>query len=165
MASGTGDDDGNRGIELIDVGISQIEFVESVRVKTFDRWIAERKAISAKFTNEGEELKDQIINEAEAEVQKIEGEGQKKANQIKGKVDALVIRKYADAIKEAGEFYTFVRTLEAYKASINKDTRLILTTDSDFLRLLKGLDPVSSGPPGPKSSQRAENGTGAGPKQ
>lgn len=127
------------GIELVDVGISQIEFVESVRKKTFDRWIAERQAISAKNTNDGERMKQGIVNKATAEVEKVVGEGQQLSNEIRGKVDAEIITKYATAMNEVGEFYTFVRTLEAYEKSIKKDTRLILTTDSEFMRLLKEL--------------------------
>lgn len=138
------EDGGSRGVELIDVGISQIEFVESVQRKTFDRWIAERQAISSRNENEGVRLKQEILNRTEAEVQKIEGEGKRRSNELRGEVDAEVIRKYAQAIEEAGEFYTFVRTLEAYKTAINGDTRLILTTDSDFLRMLKRLEPAGS---------------------
>ena len=130
------------GIELIDVGISQIEFVESVRIKTFDRWIAERQAISAKNVNDGERRKQEIINKAAAEVERIVGEGQRTANEVRGDVDAEVITKYATAMNEVGEFYTFVRTLEAYEQAIDQDTRLILTTDSEFLRLLKQLQPL-----------------------
>lgn len=129
------------GIELVDVGISQIEFVESVRKKTFDRWIAERQAVSAKNTNDGERMKQEMINKAEAEVEKIVGEGQQLSNQLRGDVDAEIITKYATAMNEVGEFYTFVRTLEAYENSVKQDTRLILTTDSEFMRLLKEMPP------------------------
>lgn len=134
--------DAGRGIELVDVGISQIDFVDSVRSKTFDRWIAEREAISARNTNEGERLKAKIINETKAEVQRIEGEGQKIASETKGEADALAIQRYAEAINEVGEFYTFSRTLEAYENALNKDSRMILTTDSDFFDLLKKLQPA-----------------------
>ncbi|WP_164100928.1 protease modulator HflC [Candidatus Laterigemmans baculatus] len=130
-----------RGIELVDVGISQIDFVDTVRAKTFDRWIAEREAISARNVNEGERLKAQIINETKAEVQRIEGEGERIASETKGKADALAIQRYAEAINEVGEFYTFSRTLEAYENAISKDSRMILTTDSDFFDLLKKLQP------------------------
>ena len=78
MASTGKESDTGRGVELIDVGISQIGFVDSVRRKTFDRWVAERQAISAKNVNEGERLKAAIINETKAEVAKIEGEGEQK---------------------------------------------------------------------------------------
>ncbi len=139
-ASGNENDSVGRGIELIDVGISQIGFVESVRRKTFDRWVAERQAISAKNVNEGERLKAAIINETKAEVAKIEGEGQQKASELKGKTDAEVIKKYADAMQQTGEFYTFVRTIEAYEKSIGPDSQLILSTESPFFRLFKEME-------------------------
>ncbi|WP_417745094.1 protease modulator HflC [Rosistilla oblonga] len=131
-----------RGIRLIDIGISQIAFVDSVRIKTFDRWIAERESISARNVNEGERLKAAIINETNAEVQSIEGKGQQKASETKGQADADVIKSYAEAMNEVGEFYTFVRTLEAYEKAITKDSSLILTTDSEFFGLLKKLEPL-----------------------
>lgn len=139
LSQQVGSDPGGRGIELLDVGISQIDFVESVRIKTFDRWIAERDSISARNTNEGERLKQGIINEAKAEVERIEGEGQQQASEIKGAADAKVITRYADAINTVGEFYTFQRTLEAYEKAIGQDSRMILTTDSQLLQLLKEL--------------------------
>jgi membrane protease subunit HflC len=128
-----------RGIELIDVGISQIGFVDSVRRKTFDRWVAERQAISAKNVNEGERLKSAILNETNAEVAKIEGEGQQKASEIKGRTDAEIIKRYAEATQKTGEFFTFIRTLEAYEKSIDQDSQLILTTDSPFFRLFNDM--------------------------
>lgn len=131
-----------RGIELIDMGISQIEFVESVQRKTFDRWIAERMAIAALNVNEGERMKQEIINLAKREVQQTEGEGQREANEIIGEVDAEIIRNYASAITKTGEFYNFIRTLEVYQKGIGSDTTLILTTNSDLLGMLKKLEPV-----------------------
>lgn len=137
--SGNGAEAGGRGIELIDVGISQIDFVASVRTKTFDRWVAERQAISARNVNEGERMKQEILNAAAAEAEKITGLGKKQANEVRGEVDAEIIKEYAKAITQVGEFYTFVRTLEAYETAITKDARLILTTDSEFFGLLKKL--------------------------
>ena len=140
MASTGKESDTGRGVELIDVGISQIGFVDSVRRKTFDRWVAERQAISAKNINEGERLKAAIINETKAEVAKIEGEGEQKASEQKGKTDADVIKRYAQAIQQTGDFYTFVRTIEAYEKSIGPDSQLILSTDSPFFKLFRDME-------------------------
>lgn len=129
-----------RGIELIDVGISQLGFVDSVRRKTFDRWVAERQAISAKNINEGERLRAAIINETKAEVAKIEGEGQQKANELKGQTDAEVIKRYAEAVEQTGEFFVFVRTLEAYENSIGSGSQFILSTESPFFELFKDVE-------------------------
>lgn len=134
---GVGD---SHAIEVVDVGISKLSFVESVRQRTFDRWISEREAISMLILKEGEQQKAKILNAARSEVEKLQGLGQKEASEIRGKADAEVIRKYAEIINRSGEFYTFARTLEAYEKSFEPGTQLILTTDSSFLRLLKGLE-------------------------
>ncbi len=138
-AKNDNEENASRGIELIDVGISQSGFVESVRRKTFDRWVSERQAISARNVNEGERLKAAIINESKSEVAKIEGEGQQKANEIRGKTDADVILRFADAMKKTGDFFSFVRTLEAYEKSIGPDSQLILSTDSPFFEQFRGI--------------------------
>ena len=127
----------NRGIELVDVGISKIEFVEKVRAAAFDRLIAFYESIASKYDNEGKRTKQEILNQTEAEVQKTLGQGKQEANTIRGNVDAEIIDAYAKAIKETGGFYNFIRTLEAYKESLGANTRLILTTDSELLRLLQ----------------------------
>ena len=123
-----------RGIELVDVGLSRIEFVPQVREAAFDRAVSLMEAIATKTTSEGEQRKKEIINKTEAEVQKIEGEGKQEANILKGKADAEIIDSYAKAIRETGEFYNFIRTLEVYKEALKGETRLILTTDSALLQ-------------------------------
>lgn len=138
------------GIELVDVGISQVQFVATVRDATFDRWIEERRAISARIENVGKKESQEIVNKANAEAEQIIGEGQRTASETEGKADAQVIRRYAETINEVGDFYTFVRTLQAYETAITGDSRMILTTDSNFLRLLKegvqDLELQSGGP-------------------
>jgi membrane protease subunit HflC len=129
----------SRGIELVDVGISHIDFVDSVRMKTFERWKAERDAISTRIIKLGEEQKQQILNLTNAEVERIQGEGQRSASETRGRADAEVIKSYADGIAATGEFYTFVRTLQAYEKALSNQTQLILTTDNDFLQQLKHL--------------------------
>jgi membrane protease subunit HflC len=135
-----------RGIELVDVGLSRIEFVPQVREAAFERAVSLMEAIATKTTSEGDQRKKEIINKTQAEVQKIEGEGKQEANVLRGKADADIIDSYAKAIAETGEFYTFIRTLEAYKEALKGDTRLILTTESSLLRLIKKLDPAKLEP-------------------
>ena len=102
------------------------------------------QSIASRYTNEGERHKQEILNRTDAEVQKLLGEGSEEASAIKGKVDAEIIDVYAKAITRTGEFYNFIRTLEAYEASFGGETRLILSTDSPFLSLLRTnvLEPV-----------------------
>ena len=147
LAEGEQNEQGGRGIELVDVGISKIDFVDKVREAAFERLIAFMDSISSRHLNEGERRKQEILNQTEREVEKILGEGSQQASSIRGQADAKIIDAYATAIKETGEFYNFVRTLEAYKASMGSNTRLILTTDSDLLRLLKEGPPAPTGTP------------------
>lgn len=140
-----------RGIELIDVGIAGVNFVPQVREAAFDRIIAMMQASASFYTNEGEREKQEILNSTNAEVQRIEGEGKEESNRLRGEVEAEIITSYAKAIEQAGEFYTFVRTLEAYKKALGNDTRLILTTDSEFFRLLKEIGKAGPVIPRPKS--------------
>lgn len=134
-----GGEEGNkgRGIELVDVGISRIEFVAVVREAAFARLTAFMQSIASRYTSEGERHKQEILNRTDAEVQKLLGEGSEEASAIKGKVDAEIIDIYAKAITKTGEFYNFVRTLEAYETSLGGETRMILSTDSPFLSLLR----------------------------
>ena len=145
----TGEDrKGGRGIELVDLGISRIDFVPRVREAAFDRQIARWDSITSFYTNQGEKLKRQILNRTEARVQETLGEGRQQYNEIRGEVEARIIDAYAAAICETGEFYNFIRTLESYKEALNKGTRLILTTDSTLLKFLKdvGEAPAASEP-------------------
>jgi membrane protease subunit HflC len=146
-----------RGIELVDVGLSRIEFVPEVREAAFDRAISLMEAIAVKAISEGEQRKKEIVNKAGADSQKIEGEGQKEANILKGRVDAEIIDGYAKAIAETGEFYNFIRTLEIYKLALKGDTRMILTTDSDLLRLIKTLEPLKASSSKPSPVAAAES--------
>ena len=130
-----------RGIELVDVGLSRIEFVPQVREAAFDRAISLMEAIAIKAISEGEQRKMEIINKAKADSEKIEGQGKQEANILRGRVDAQIIDSYAKAIRETGEFYNFTRTLEVYKEALKGETRLILTTDSELLRMIKTLEP------------------------
>lgn len=133
-----------RGIDLVDIGLSRIEFVPQVREAAFERAVSLMEAIATKNTSEGEQRKKEIINRAQAEAQKIEGQGKQEANVLKGKADAEIIDAYARAIRETGEFYNFIRTLEVYKEALKGDTRLILTTDSGLLKMIKRLEPAKT---------------------
>ena len=70
-------------------------------------------------------------------MEQIESEGYKVAIETRGQADAEAIRIYADAYGRAPEFYSFTKTLETYEKTINKNTRLYLSTDSDYYQYLK----------------------------
>jgi membrane protease subunit HflC len=126
------------GIELVDVKIKRINYVEDVRKSVYGRMIAERKQIAEKFRSEGKGEAQKILGDKEKDLQEIESEAFKKAQRIKGDADAKATVIYANAYGRDPEFYSFVQTLEIYGEALNKDSSLILSTDSEFLKYLKG---------------------------
>lgn len=128
------------GIELIDVRIKRINYIDEVRTRVFERMIAERLRIAEKFRSEGAGKKAEIDGEMEKELQKITSEAYRKAEEIKGKADAEAIKIYAQAYQRDPEFYSFLKTLESYSSTIDDKTWLILSTDSDYLKYLKDIN-------------------------
>ncbi len=126
------------GIELVDVKIKRINYEEGVQESVFGRMIAERKQIAEKFRSEGQGEARKIEGEREREMKKITSEAYKTSQEIKGKADAEATQIYAEAFGKDPEFYSFVQTLDIYKQSIDKDSSLILSTDSEFLKYFKG---------------------------
>ncbi|MBY0585592.1 protease modulator HflC [bacterium] len=129
----------SRGIEIVDIGLSRVDFVETVRRAAFERLRKFMESIAAYYTNDGERKKQEIINRTMAEVSRIQGEGQQRSNETRGTIDAEIIRRYAIAINETGDFFVFMRQLKAAKTCLTGDTRIILTTDSPLLQVLKQI--------------------------
>lgn len=129
------------GIELIDVRIKHINYVEEVRRKVYERMISERTRIAEKYRSEGQGKSAEIEGKMEKELQKITSQAYRKAQEIKGKADAEAIRIYASAYNKDPEFYSFLKTLDTYKHTLDESSWLILTTDSDYLKYLKNLTP------------------------
>ncbi|MBI4593508.1 MAG: protease modulator HflC, partial [Candidatus Rokubacteria bacterium] len=125
------------GIELVDVRIKRLNYVESVREKVYARMISERKRIAAKFRSEGEGRSAEILGTMEKELRQIRSAAYRRVQEIRGKADAEATRVYGGAYNRDPEFYAFSRTLEAYKDGQNKNSTLILTTNSDYYRYLK----------------------------
>ena len=126
------------GIELVDVKIKRVNYVEEVRTSVYGRMIAERKQIAEKFRSEGQGEARKILGEKERVLKQITSEAYKTAQEIKGKADAEATNIFAKAFGIDPEFYSFRKTLEIYGESLNKDSSVILSTDSDFLRYFKG---------------------------
>jgi membrane protease subunit HflC len=126
------------GIELVDVKIKRINYIEDVQKSVYSRMIAERKQIAEKFRSEGKGEAQKILGEKERDLQSIESEAYKTAQEIKGRADAQATIIYADAYGRDPEFYSFVQTLEIYNNALDKESSLILSTDSEFLKYLKG---------------------------
>ena len=125
------------GIELVDVRIKRINYVDSVQEKVFERMISERKRIAAQYRSEGEGEAARINGEMQKELKRISSEAFRTAQEIRGRADAKATKIYGDAYNRDPEFYSFSRTLEIYREQDSQKTRMILTTDSDFYKYLK----------------------------
>ncbi len=126
------------GVELKDVRIKRVNYVDEVQRKVFDRMIAERKRIASKYRSEGDGKSAEIRGQKERELKRIQSEAYRKAQEVKGKADAEATRVYAQAYNLDPEFYAFMKSLDTYRTSLTKETWLMLGTDSEFLKYLTG---------------------------
>jgi len=128
----------NFGIELEDVKIKRINYVEEVRTSVYGRMIAERKQIAEKFRSEGKGEARKILGEKERILKKITSEAYKIAQEISGKADAEATRLYADAFGLDPEFYSFTKTLDIYSQTLDKESSVVVSTESEFFKYLDG---------------------------
>ena len=126
------------GIELVDLKIKRLNYTEEVRRSVYSRMIAERKQIAEKFRSEGEGEARKIEGNQEKELKRITSEAYRTAQEIMGKADAKATLIYAEAYQKDAEFYSFLKSLDVYNSILDKDSTLVLSTKSDFLKYLKG---------------------------
>ena len=124
------------GIELVDVRIKRINYIDSVRDQVESRMITERQSIAARFRSEGEGRSQEILGEMERELLRISSEAERRAQEIIGQADAEAARIYGEAYGADPEFYSFFKTLESYQA-LGENTTLMINADSDFFRYLE----------------------------
>jgi membrane protease subunit HflC len=103
--------------------------------------ISERKRIAAQFRSEGEGRSAEILGTMEKELRQIRSAAYRTVQEIQGQADADATRIYGKAYNRNPEFYAFLRTLESYKEKTNKNSVMILTTDSDFYQYIKQAIP------------------------
>ena len=125
------------GIELVDVMFKRVNYSESVRQKVYDRMISERKRIAAEKRSFGEGQKAEIMGKVERELKEITSTANREAQEIKGKADAEAAKIYADAYNKDPEFYSFSKSLETYKKAVGDNTKLVLSSDSEFYKYLE----------------------------
>lgn len=127
------------GIELIDVQVKRINYVEQVRQRVYERMVSERKQVAAQYRSEGEGERADILGQMQRDLRTIESEAYRRAEEIRGEADAKAAAIYADAFGRDREFYAFRRTLEAYRKSLQDNSRLVISTDSDFYKFLQKI--------------------------
>ena len=132
------------GIELLDIRFKRINYNASVRPKIYDRMISERRQIAERFLSEGNGEAARIRGNRVRDLNKIQSEAYRKVEEIRGLADAKATEIYAKAYNQSSEavaFYEFTRTMQAYKSIIAENTTLIMSTDSDIFKFLKGMSP------------------------
>ena len=131
------------GIEILDVEFKRINYVAEVQRKVYERMISERQRIADRFKSEGQGEAFRIRGEKDRELLRIRSEAYKLAQEIKGNADAEATNIYASAYNRSPDtrsFYEFLQTMEAFKTTLDKESALVLSTDSDFYRFLKTGD-------------------------
>lgn len=125
------------GIQLVDLQLRRISYEKSVEEKVYDRMISERQRVAQKLRSIGQGEKAEIEGRLSKDLNRIESEAYKQAQLVRGKAQAKATAIYAQSLSRSPEFYEFIRTLEAYKKAIKKDSKLILSSDSEFLKLFR----------------------------
>lgn len=131
---------GDLGMEILDVRFKRLNYVEEVRAKVYERMITERKRIADKFRSEGQGEASRITGEKERDLKKIQSEAYRTAQEIIGDADAKATQIYASAYNRSADsqrFYSFLKTMETYQSTLDKESWLILSTDGDFYKYIK----------------------------
>ncbi|MBP9733637.1 MAG: protease modulator HflC [Candidatus Omnitrophica bacterium] len=128
------------GIELVDVRIKRIIYIDDVLKKIYERMVAERKRAAQQFRSEGLGRQAEIGGRREKDLNTIRSDAYRRSQEIKGKADAEAARIYAEAYGKDSDFYRFVQTLKSYEKTMDAKTTLVLSSDSDYLIYLKSID-------------------------
>jgi len=127
------------GIEVVDVMFKRVNYIESVSRKVYDRMISERKRIAAEKRSQGEGQKAEILGKVARELKTITSGANRKAEEIKGAADAEATKIYAKAYSQDPEFYAFSKTLESYEKTFGDNSKLIVSSDSQFFKYLNEI--------------------------
>jgi membrane protease subunit HflC len=128
----------NIGVEVVDVRLKRVDLVPEISSDVFRRMESERKRVANELRSTGSAEGEKIKADADRQKQIIVAEAYRDAQRIKGEGDAQAARIYAEAFGKNPEFYSFYRSLEAYRASLrNKSDVMVLEPSSDFFKYLK----------------------------
>lgn len=125
------------GIKLIDLQLRRISYEASVERKVYERMISERQRIAQKIRSIGKGEKAEIEGRLTKDLQLIESQAYREAQQIRGKAEAESFNIYAKSINRDPKFFEFIRTMEAYDKALKVDTKLLLSSQAEFLKYLK----------------------------
>ena len=138
------------GIELVDLQVQRVNYIESVQTKVFERMISERKRIADRHRSEGQGKSAEIRGKKERELKVIESEAYRKVQEIMGRGDAEAAGIYASAYDRNRDLYLFQRTMDTYRATIDKNSWRVLSTSADLFRYLQS----AGGAGGPRPAKK-----------
>ena len=124
------------GIEVVEVRIKRTDLPPEVANSIFNRMRTERERIAMEYRSEGKEEATKIRAETDKEKTILVAQAYKQEQIVRGEGDAQATKIYADAFNKDQKFYTFMRSMEAYKKSLKTDTTLLMSEESDFLGFL-----------------------------
>jgi membrane protease subunit HflC len=126
------------GVEVLDVRVKRIDLPVDVSASVFRRMAAEREKEAREYRSEGKEQAEKIRADADRQITIIGAEAYREAQKIKGDGDATASATYADAYNKNPEFYSFTRSLKAYRGSFSsKDDLMVVDPKGDFFKYLK----------------------------
>ncbi len=125
------------GIELVDVRIKRADLPQEVQESVFSRMKAERQRIAKRYRSEGEEEAFKIRGETDKNRTILMARAYEESQKLRGEGDASATKVYAEAYGQDAEFYTFVRSLEAYEKSFQERTTLLVSSDTDLFRYMR----------------------------
>jgi modulator of FtsH protease HflC len=142
------------GVELLDLRLRRVNYNPDVLDRIYQRMISERRQIAQRFRSEGEGEAARIAGQKERDLNEIQSTAYRRVQEIRGESDAKATEIYARAYTQnpqASEFYGFLKSLETYRKVMNKESTLVLSTDSDLFGLLKraGTKPSPAPVPAP----------------
>ena len=132
------------GIEVLDIQFRRINYGEQVEPDVFNRMISERQRIADRFRSQGQGQASEILGNMDRDLKRIESEAYREATEIRGRADASATEIYASAYNQSAQsrnFYEFLRTMEAFEKTIDSNTWLVVSTDSDYFSFLKTSGP------------------------
>ena len=131
------------GVRILDFKFKRMNYVDEVRDRVYDRMISERNRIADQFRSEGQGEARKIEGDKERDLAEIQSKAFKEAEEIKGRADAEATDIYASAYNKnrtAVDLYKFLRTMESFEKSMDGNTSIILSSDSEFFKYLKKLN-------------------------
>lgn len=130
------------GVRILDFKFKRMNYVDEVRDRVYDRMVSERNRIADQFRSEGQGEARKIQGDKERDLAQIQSEAVRQAEEIRGRADAEATEIYASAYnknRQSIDLYKFLRSMEALENSLDENTNLVISSDSELFQYLKEM--------------------------